>query len=62
MPFTLGMDEDSYVFTDELSDWSNLLSPLLGWYSLSIGVRVNILQDSSGIGIADEIVGFLLVS
>ena len=38
----------------------NLSGPLVVWDSPSLDVRVNLLQDSSGIGILDEPVGFLL--
>ena len=52
------MDDNSYRLVAELSVWDNLLGPIVGWYSPSIGVRVNIFQDSSRVGIADDTVGF----
>ena len=62
MPFTLGMDEDLSKLTSELAGWANLSIPLMGWDSLSIGVQVYLLQDSSDIVIADYTFGLLLVS
>ena len=41
-----------------MSGWYNLLVPLLGWESPNIGMRVNLLQDSSGIVIVYEPVVF----
>ena len=38
----------------------NLLGTLVVWDSPSLGVWVKILQDSYGIGISDEPVGFLM--
>ena len=61
MPFTLGMDADSYILTAELSGWYNLLGTIFGWDSPSLGEWVNLLQDSYGIGIIDDTVGFFLV-
>ena len=62
MPFKLSTDEDSYRFTAEFSGWVNLWGTLVNWYSPSLSVQANLFQDSSGIGIADEPVGFCLGS
>ena len=56
------MNEYPYILTAELFGWDNLLSPLVGWDYPIFGVRVNILQESSRIGIVDEPVGFCLGS
>ena len=56
------MDEDSSILKADMSGWVNLLGPLVGWDSNSLGVRVNLFQDSSGVGISDKPVGLLLVS
>ena len=41
--FTLGMDEDSYRLTYELSWWIILMSRLVWWYFLSLGVSDDLL-------------------
>ena len=61
MPFTLGMDDASYRLIGELLGWANLVDPFVGWESHSLGFQVTILQDSYGIGIADDPVGLWLV-
>ena len=58
--FALYMDEDSYRLTSDMSGLVNLLGPLVVWYSPSLVVQVNLLQDSSGVGVADDTVGFWL--
>ena len=60
MAFTLGMDEDSYILTADILGWVNILCTLVIWYSPNLGVWVNFLQYSSGIGVSDEPVGFFL--
>ena len=61
-PFILVMDDDSCRLTVELLGLVGLLSPLVDWESPSLGMRVNILQESAGIGIFDEPVVFFLGS
>ena len=56
------MDEDSSRLTAELLVWVNLLGTLMGWYPPSLGLWVNHLQESSGNGIFDKYIGFLLGS
>ena len=62
MTFTLSMDKDLSRLKAELSGWVNLLGLLLGSDYPSLGVWVNILQDSSRNGIFDDPIGFLLGS
>ena len=62
IPFTLGIGEDSYILTAELSSWVNLLVTFVGWDSPSLGARVNLLKNSYEVGIADKPVGLCLVS
>ena len=59
--FTMVMYGDSYIFTVKLSGLVGLLVTLVGWDSPSLGVWVNLLQYSSGIGIIDITIGFFLV-
>ena len=61
MPFALGMYYDSYILTSEMSGWFNLLVTFVVWDSPILGVWFNLLQDSSGIGLSDDPVGFWLV-
>ena len=51
------MNDDSFILTAELLGWVNLLGPFVGWESPSLGVQFNLLQESSGVGIADDPVG-----
>ena len=60
MPFKLGMGEYLSGLTADMSVWAKLLVTFVGWDSPILGVRVNLLQYSSGIGISDELVGFWL--
>ena len=60
MTFKFGLDKDSSILTAELSSWVNLLGPLVGWDSHSLGVKFNLLKDSSRISVAVEPVGFWL--
>ena len=62
MPFTMAVDDDSYILTADLSVWLNILVPLVGWDSPSLGVWVKLLQDSSAFGIFNYPVGLLMVS
>ena len=63
MPFTLDMDEDSYISTDDLSCvWVDLSWSLVGWNSPCIGVQVNLFQDSSEIISVTRLVMTSLVS
>ena len=58
MTFTLGMNDDSSRLTAEILVWENLLGTFVGWDYTVLGVWVNLLQDSSGIGLDDKTVGF----
>ena len=59
---TLVRDEYSYRLKADMLDWANLLGNLVVWYYPSLGVWVNLFQDSYGIGIVDETFGFWLGS
>ena len=61
IPFTQGMDEDSYTLTSALPGWANQLGTLVEWDSLSISVWVNLLKYYSRICIADEPDGFWML-
>ena len=56
------MDEDSYILTADLSDWSNLLGTLVGLNYFSLGVWFKLFYYSAGIGIYDVPAGLLLGS
>ena len=56
------VDEDSSIMTNDISGLANLLGPLVAWDSPSLGVRVDLLWDLSGIGIYDDKVGLWLGS
>ena len=56
------MDEDSSRLKTEMSGWSNLLCSIVGWEYPSLGLQVNLLQDSYGNGIYGDPVGLWLGS
>ena len=58
MIFKLGIGDYLSILTAELLGRVTLFGYLVVWDSPSIGVRVNLLQNSSRIGIYDETVGF----
>ena len=61
-PSTLVMDEYLYRLTSEVYCWLGILVSLMGWDSTSIVVWVSLFQESYGIGIVYDTVGFFLVS